>query len=192
MEGRKIMGYRYHLAKIPKAIAKELHSCKTEEEVLKVCDTVDLETEEDDEDEERRYLPIYEIGEDIFDLGPDITFADEIIKNRPKLLSEEIETYSEYDCWLCEKADFINILKGIENIIKNNYSEKLNGSDKERLSHIYSYNQVWNNEFFSILNLDENNMSLTHSSLWEHQIFDLLILYKTFDFENYNLLFLGW
>lgn len=48
----------------------------------------------------------------------------------------------------------------------------------------------WSNEY--AVNLDEDSDSLTNSWMYEHEIFDLVRIYKTFDFENNYLLFYGY
>lgn len=48
----------------------------------------------------------------------------------------------------------------------------------------------WSNEY--VVNLDEDSDSLTNSWMYEHEIFDLVRIYKTFDFDNHYLLFYGY
>jgi hypothetical protein len=42
------------------------------------------------------------------------------------------------------------------------------------------------------INLDPEDECITNSWLYEHQIFELVRLYKTIDWDNKCLLFYGW
>lgn len=48
----------------------------------------------------------------------------------------------------------------------------------------------WNNHIIE-KDLDEDPYRVNNSSYWEYTIFNLIHLYKTFDFENYKLVLLG-
>lgn len=53
--------------------------------------------------------------------------------------------------------------------------------------------ETWSNEFGVYpLNLDLSNSRITDSCLYEYGIFELVRLYKTFDWENNNLVLMGW
>ena len=58
--------------------------------------------------------------------------------------------------------------------------------------HIKDYNSWWRTHWRNAFNLDENDECICNSWLYEHQIFELVRLYKTIDFEKYDLVFLGY
>lgn len=45
---------------------------------------------------------------------------------------------------------------------------------------------------YTAINTNKEKESLVSSWLYEHTIFDLVRIYKTFDWENKCLLFMGW
>ena len=51
----------------------------------------------------------------------------------------------------------------------------------------------WSNFFGCIpINMDEKNESITNSWLFEYNIFELVRLYKSIDWDKYTILFYGW
>ena len=56
--------------------------------------------------------------------------------------------------------------------------------------HLKDYKLWWTR--LNALNLNKEEECICGGWLYEHQIFELVRLYKTIDFEKYDLLFLGW
>lgn len=52
--------------------------------------------------------------------------------------------------------------------------------------------RYWQEPWTAPINLDEDSDCITHSWLYEYSIFELVRLYKTFDWENNDLVLMGW
>lgn len=187
------MGYRNYLYKIPKKNAKELRGLTKQQIIQKYS-------------EDEGYASFHKILEEnnaecIFAYGK--LYWDDTIgrlhRTGERLFKDKDvnELFEEEDIYLLgEKAleETINIYK--EKIIKM-YDELLNNdklNDEEIIEkyeeHLKDYKLWWTR--LNALNLNKEEESICDSWLYEHQIFELVRLYKTIDFEKYDLLFLGW
>ena len=53
----------------------------------------------------------------------------------------------------------------------------------------------WKNEWltdYRPYNLGVNNKRLNNHGCWEFVVWDLVNVYKTFDWDNYSIMFMGW
>lgn len=187
------MGYRNYLYKIPKKNVKELRSLTKEQIIEKYS-------------EDEGYASFHKMLEEnnaecIFSYGK--LYWDDTIgrlhRTGERLFKDKDvnELFEEEDIYLLgEKAleETINIYK--EKIIKM-YDELLNNdklNDEEIIEkyeeHLKDYKIWWTR--LNALNLNKEEECICDSWLYEHQIFELVRLYKTIDFKNYDLLFLGW
>lgn len=187
------MGYRHYLYKIPKKNVKELRSLAKQqiiEKYLEYDDYVGFHKmlEENNAECIFRYGKLYwdDTVERIHNTGEKL-FSDEEIDDL--FLDEDIYLVGE-------KAleETINIYK---NKIVKMYDELLDNdelTDEEIIEkyeeHLKDYKIWWTR--LNALNLNKEEECICDSWLYEHQIFELVRLYKTIDFENYDLLFLGW
>lgn len=187
------MGYRNYLYKIPKKEIKKLRSITLEELVEKYGD------------KEEDYVSMLDVLEHkskcIFEYGK--LYWDDTIERihatgEKLFTNEEIDDrFSDYDVYLVGKKaleETINIYKGkivkmYEHLLDNKDLTDKDIIDKYE-EHLKDYRIWWTR--FNALNLDENNDCICDSWLYEHKIFELVRLYKTIDFEEYDLLFLGW
>ena len=95
-------------------------------------------------------------------------------------------------------------LKTIINVIKENiidyYKSLLKGDDTTRYAmmrtHVEDTIREWEPEFrpdiMSPINFNRNDEKLTNSWRYEYSIWELVKLYKSFDFEKNTMLFVGW
>lgn len=187
------MGYRNYLYKVKKSEVKKLRSMTLEEITKKYGDN------EDD------YISIHDLLDNdskcIFEYGK--LYWDDTIERihatgKRLFLDENInERFEDYDVYVVGKKaleETINIYK--DKIIKMYEHLKNNEglTDKEIIEkyeeHLQEYRVWWTR--LNAINLNENTDCICDSWLYEHQIFELVRLYKTIDFEEYDLLFLGW
>ena len=188
------MGYRHYLYKIPKKNVKELKQLTKEQMIKKYAE---------DEDyvsfskmlKENNAKCIFEYGKLYWD-----NTVEKLHNIGKKLFqNEEVDNlFLDEDIYLVGKKaieETINIYK--EKIVKM-YNDLLdnndNITDKDLIDkyekHLKDYKLWWTR--LNALNLNKNEECICDSWLYEHQIFELVRLYKTIDFENYDLLFLGW
>lgn len=185
------MGYRNYLYKIKKKDVNKIKNISLDELKKKY-------GEEDDD-----YINIHKLIGDkcIFEFGK--LYWDDTIERiestGKKLFSndEVQEFFYDYAPYLVGKEALKEAIDIYEGKIKTMYAEldkKVEQAetfeDKYELckSHISDYERWWQRCF--VIDLEKD--AICQSWLYEHQIFELVHLYKTIDFDEYDLVFLGW
>ena len=187
------MGYRNYLYKVKKKDINKIRNMSLEE----------LKEKYGNKDEEY-YVDMFELLKDskcIFEFGK-LYWDDTII--RINATGEELftnketqEEFSDYNPYLVGKEAlkvaieiYTNKIKEMYKHLKKQVSEAK--SDEEKLEiyrqHIQDYEGWWLR--LEVINLEKE--TICQSWLYEHLIFELVHLYKTIDFEEYDLIFLGW
>lgn len=189
------MGYRNYLYTIPKKNVKKVRGKKLKELEEKYGNKED-DNYFDYKDVLKDMKCIFEYGklywddtvERIHNTGEQL-FLDEDVQDR----------FEDYDIYLVGKDALKVTIEIYENKIKEMYKKLLdntNLSDEEIKykyeNHIEEYNSWWRTKWMNTINLDENDECICNSWLYEHLIFELVRLYKTIDFEKYDLVFLGY
>ena len=113
--------------------------------------------------------------------------------------------YSDYGFALCSKEDFKAIIEAYKQKIVNYFKGLLDAKEEDSLLPINQpKEEKWRYAIESKLrywqvpwaltpiNLDENSDYITHSWLYEYSIFELVRLSKTFNWENNDLVLMGW
>lgn len=184
------MGYRNYLYKIKKKDVNEIRNMSLEELKKKY-----------EEDDGYIHLPELLREDCIFEFGK--LYWDDTIE-RINNTGEKLFTNEEVQEWFCDYNPYlvgkealkeaINIYEGkIKTIYAELDKEVENAEtfeDKYELykRHISDYERWWARGFV----IDLEKKAICHSWLYEHQIFELVHLYKTIDFDEYDLVFLGW
>ena len=212
------MGYRQYFYGVDKTIVDEIRKCKTKEDLYNVFLKNNIECEKFDKEGGKihYHCPLYNLNKEIFEFGKCYENSDEIYKHGNSLFTsiELNEEYEDERPIVCDESAILcaiewnkqYIIKMYEHLINNTFEnpfEKYNFSkeidEKELhyqrlLSHCKDHLRWWKPEFgdYTAINLDKEKDVLAESWLYEHQIFDLVRIYKTFDWENKSLLFFGW
>ena len=153
----------------------------------------------------------YKIGTELYELGKYSEIAFKLESERPSLFaSEELkERYSDYGFALLTKDDFKAIIEAYRQKIVEWFTYLLNpdesriGSNKlskEERKHLEWEHEIkgklekWSGKYFDILPIDlgENRERITGDWSYEYAIFELVRLYKVFDWENNELALVGW
>lgn len=186
------MGYRNYLYKVKKKDINSFRNMSLDKLKNKYGDK---------EDDNWVHLPEL-LGRDcIFEFGKlywDDTIARIEATGEELFFNEEVQEYfCDYVPYLVGKDALKVAIDIYENKIKEMYKE-LNKEveeaetfeDKYELykRHIESYECWW--QRLKVIDLEKD--AICHSWLYEHLIFELVHLYKTIDFDEYNLVFLGW
>lgn len=186
------MSYRFRLYEYNKDLVDELQECKTHDDVYYV---VHEEERENCADPEELYL--FELGSELFDLGSNFDDAFVIIANgTPLFATEELQEHFEhFDPVIIGKEEMLYIIKQYKQKIIDFYEDLLKepnqkGQYGKMRRHIE--NQVMEWKTLHVVNTHENTESLCQSWLYEYAIFDLVRIYKTFDWENKRMIFMGW
>ena len=189
------MGYRHYIYTIPKKNVEEVRKLNLKEIKERYGDKED--------DGYVWYKDVLKDMKCIFEYGK--LYWDDTVERihstgEPLFLEDEVQKeFQDFDIYLVGKEALKVTIEIYENKIKKMYEELLNNtnlSDEEIKvkyeEHIKDYNSWWRTEWRNVLNLNENDECICNSWLYEHQIFELVRLYKTIDFEKYDLVFLGY
>lgn len=195
------MGYSQYFYKFPKHITEGLKNCNTVKDVYDFC-TFNGIRSKCQFDEEDFYIPPYEIGSYVYDLGKCFEGWKEVQATGYPLWKEDSELgkgYYDYDIWVVDRTAIKAVIEQYRQKIVNIYEDLLREQsvDKwnktpqlERLKrHVNDYLFNWKHIPY---NLDMDTPNIVRSWLYEHAIFELVRLYKTFDFEQYDLIFFGY
>lgn len=168
----------------------------------------DLEKNNDD------YLGLWELGKNVFEFGKlywDDT-AEQIQNTGIKLFKDKTELCEQYEesgAYIVGKEAILKAIEIYHNKIKRYFKSLLMSAEELKRDDEY-WNGIedvgerckqaveeklskWENNWdFKPYNLKENNSSIVSSWLYEYEIFELVHILKTIDFEKYNLIFLGW
>lgn len=205
------MGYRHYLYAVPKKQVAEIQSCKTNEELCNFAENYGYKVDRDCCDDGSGWFSPYEVGKEIYDLGKYSKIAFKLESERPSLFtSEELkDRYSDYGFALLTKDDFKAVIEAyrqrivdwFQELLKPDksriFSNKLSIEERKRLEwedEIKAKWEKWCGKYFGIspIDLDESRERITGDWSYEYAIFELVRLYKVFDWENDDLVLVGW
>lgn len=133
---------------------------------------------------------IYSKGEPLFtdkEVQEDVSDYDPYVVGKPGVL-EAIEIYKRK---IIEAYKNLLVDGGVQ-LLPGGFSigrEDIKSIDKVR-EFIHEKLKWW--ELFGAIDLDETHESISDSYQYEHQIFELVRLYKSIDWETKTVLFYGW
>lgn len=185
------MGYRHYFYCVPKTQIEEIKNCKTNDEF---CDWAESKGYEVDRyDDENPYCSISNIGKEIYEFGKYVDWAFKMQEKNERLFASEelIKQYEDEMPVICTQEDFLSVIHIYKQKIVDYYKGLLEKDDETKARHIKGQLYEWVSGYCPI-NTDLTKECITHSWLYEYSIFELVRLYKTFDFENIALVLLGW
>ena len=205
------MGYRRFLYAVPKKQVEEIQACKTNEDWCNFAESYGYKVDRDCRDDGSGCVFPYQIGSAIYELGKRSEIGFKLESERPSLFtSEELkERYSDDGFALLTKDDFKAIIEFYRQKIVDWFQSLLNPNEsridanklsKEERKHLEWEYEIrdkldgWSGKFFGILpiDLDESREHITGDWSYEYAIFELVRVYKIFDWENDNLILVGW
>lgn len=205
------MGYIHYLYAISKKQVAEIQSCKTNEDWCNFAENYGYKVDWDCCDDGSGWFSPYKIGTDLYELGKHSEIAFKLESERPSLFtSEELkERYSDYGFALLTKDDFKAVIEAYrQKIVKwlqslLSVDERICFSD-EPTKKQYQFETLkqetqdkldsWSGKYFGIspIDLDESRERITSDWSYEYAIFELVRVYKAFDWENDDLVLVGW
>lgn len=200
------MGYRHYLYAIPKKQIAEIQACKTNSDLIDFAKRYGYNVDYDATDSGEGWIPPYDIGTELYELGKHSEISHELESEKICVFtSEELKNmYDGYGFALLSKDDFIAIIESYRQNIVSYFQNLLELQkypiipSKSTIEEQWKYYiedklERWQGKWGSTpLNLEENTDRITNSWLYEYSIFELVRLYKTFDWENDNLVLMGW
>ena len=194
------MGYRHYFYSIPKAEIEEIKKCKSNDDFCEFCIAHNYEV--DDFGDNDKFVPVYELGKEIYNFGKYVDWAFELQEKNESIFgdAELKRQYDDYSPVICTQEDFLFVIDEYKKKIINYYKGLLQEDKSHRLTneqrwkgHLENQLLEWENAFgFSAVNTDLSKSFITDSWLYEYSIFELVRQYKTFDFENNALVLIGW
>lgn len=199
------MGYRNYLYAVPKKQVEEIQSCKTNEDWCNFAQNYGYEVDWDCCADGSGRLAPYKVGTEIYELGNDLDIVYELKKNNSGVFtSEELQhRYSDYGFTLLTKDDFKAIIEFYRQEIIKWLKDLLNPENNPAIPPRLSKEEMWQRSIECKLDkwtgrnaiipidLDESTERVTGSWLYEYAIFELVRLYKAFDWENDDLVLVG-
>lgn len=205
------MGYRHYLYAVPKKQVAEIQACKTNEDWCNFAENYGYKVDQDCCDDGSGCVFPYKIGTKLYELGKYSKIGFKLESERPSLFtSEELkERYSDDGFALLTKDDFKAVIEAYrQKIIKwlqslLNVDERICFSE-ELTKEQYQFETLkqevkdkidsWSGKYFGIspIDLDESRERITGDWSYEYAIFELVRVYKAFDWENDELVLVGW
>ena len=205
------MGYRHYLYAVPKKQVTEIQACKTNDDWCNFAERygyrVSLSVCNDGSD----WFAPYDVGKELYDLGKYSEIGFKLESERPSLFtSDELKKrYEDYGFALLTKDDFKAVIEAyrqkiiawLESLLNTDESQitanKLSKEERKRLEwecEIKDKLEKWSGKYFGIspIDLDESKERITGDWSYEYAIFELVRLYKAFDWENDDLVLVGW
>lgn len=200
------MGYRHYLYAIPKSQVAEIQACQNASDLTEFAKRHNYPYDEDD-----GWLPLHKIGEELYELGKYSKIGFELESERPSVFtSDELkEKYADYGFALLTKEDFKAVIEFYRQKIIEWLNSLLNIDDRicfsdELTKEQYQFENLkqevqdkidsWSKKYWGIcpIDLDEDKERITGDWSYEYAIFELVRVYKAFDWENDNLVLVGW
>ena len=205
------MGYMHYLYAVPKKQVTEIQACKTNDDLCNFAEKHGYKVDRDCCDDGSGWFSPYKIGTELYELGKYSEIAFKLESERPSLFtSEELKKrYSDYGFALLTKDDFKAVIEAYRQKIFNWFQSLLNPDESQIISNKLSKEErkhlewefairdkldAWSGKYFEIspIDLDESRERITGGWSYEYAIFELVRLYKIFDWENDDLVLVGW
>ena len=205
------MGYRHYLYAVPKNQVAEIQACKTNDDWCNFAEKHGYEVSRDYCDDGSGWLSPYKIGTELYELGKYSEIGCKLESERPSLFtSEELKKrYEDYGFALLTKDDFKAVIEAYRQKIIDWLQSLLNPEDnptipsklsREERKHLAIEHSIedkidsWSGKYFEIspIDLDESRERITGDWSYEYAIFELVRIYKIFDWENNSLVLVGW
>ena len=206
------MSYRYRLIKVKKEVTAPMGGVD-KVDFLRAISKINPNVSVDGD----TLMPYaYEMfnQEEIFDFGSDFNAYKEVVDTSTRFFSDdELNSYYEdYNIRLCNRDTLLAIIEAYRKIVFENF-QKLSTSSPEKIKQYFEnkteewgkYSDLFVSDFENKseeikekynrihypYNLNSPNC-IVNSWLFEYEVFELVYILKTFDWENYDLLFYGW
>ena len=203
------MGYRHYFYLVDKKDV-ELVKDKTHEELVQIAKTYGADVDEEDGYfyfNDKKFMnktEIYEFGK----LYWDDTVKRIYSKGVPLFEKEEVqECFDDYRPYVMGKDAMLEAIEIYKSKIINYYKSLIVDGDTKEFNYFYDIepDEIKNVEVtrhiteilyhwdrMGVLDTNLENERISSSWMYEHQIFELVRLYKSIDWENKCLLFYGW
>ena len=151
------------------------------------------------------YVPLYDIGPEFYDFGKYFEAEKEMQETgRPLFLHLDLKNeYEEYAPYIVGKEALLCAIELYKKNVISSYEKMLSWNEKDQEDDwkertkqqfiedsISSILREWKNN--SAYNTSDKTPAITSSWKYEYAVFELVRLYKSTDWDKYELLFMGW
>lgn len=205
--GEKMMGYRHYFYLIDKFDVEKIRDLSYEEliEYSKEHYPEAIEKGTHSDGEAETYLSLYRMfpKEEIYCFGNSFCDTAERIYSmgQPLFRNEDTQKHFEYyEPFLMGKGGMLEAIECFKEKTLSYYQKLLKvfkGESFEEDSFTYSLEMELKEKIYTwsrkpIFNTNPDSKILTDTWLYEYEIFNLMYLYKTIDWDKKTLLFYGW
>ena len=190
------MSYNFYIYKANKALVKNLQKCKTYKDFEEIAKKICRDTNTDIND-----FYWIDMFKELHDFGSYIECCEDLYSHCEKLfITEELQNHFEdYDPIIMTEEDFKGLLKSIQLQMVNMYEDLLREESideyKKEISQLDRLKMNANNHLtwwkFGPADLQKSDDNIVSAWLYEYVYFELVRIYKTFDFENDIMIFMG-
>jgi len=174
------MGYRLYLGKI----SKDEHDKMQKMSYAYLCEKYGDKGED--------FVSVYQLVKELHGFGK--YYNVDTSKYNPFFAKKEIQDYfsNDHDFWIVDKDFLLGIIEKERKEMAEWYKECESKTYEELLFQIKKLAKEWSGEYYLPYNLDLSKPHLVDSWQRDYAIFDLIRIYKSFDFENNLLVYYGW
>jgi len=203
------MGYRHYFYLVDKKDV-ELVKDKTYEELMQIAKTYGADVDEDEDYfyfNDKKFMnktEIYEFGKLYWDDTADRIYS----KGVPLFEKEEVQKcFYDYCPYVMGKEAILEAIEIYKTKVINYYKSLIVDGDTKEFSYFYDIEPdeiknvdvtrhitdiLYHWDRMGVIDTDFDHERISSSWMYEHQIFELVRLYKSIDWENKCLLFYGW
>lgn len=178
------MGYRNYISSLPKSVYEETKDLTEKELCAKYCD--------DDECED--YFSTSDLPglKELHNFGKYCDFN--IQDNLSKFFNKGLQEEEDCEFFLANEEVLLTIIEEYRLKVLNWYKDESNHTIEKLLSDVKDNIRIWGDNGFGLVpyDLDKSTENIVNSWKYEHAIFELVRIYKTFDWGNNVLIYHGY
>lgn len=185
------MGYSHKFYKFKTSEIQEIQNCKTANDFVKWIKEHYPDAYEEDDD----YVFLPNIDETIHDFGKYVEWAFDIQKNNKSIFTadELKEKYEDFCPVICSKDNFLTAIEDYRKKTYEYYSWLLKQDQTKKDQFLQRQMEEWDGNITNCIaiNTDPKREYITNSWDREYNAFELVRMYKTFDWKNNTLVLMG-
>lgn len=138
------------------------------------------------------YVSVYKLTKELHGFGK--YYNVDTSKCNPFFAKKEMQDHfsKDHDFWVVDREFLLEIIKKEAKEMSEWYEECTKKTHEELIRQMSNRCSEWSNESWTPYNLDLEEPYLVNSWSRDYAIFDLIRIYKTFDFEKSVLVYYGW
>lgn len=192
------MGIRYYFSALPKSDTESIKLCKTNADFINWAKSNNYAITEDDNEEP--FAELFDFGETLYCIGRGEDWLTEMQANGNSIFSDDAlkKKYEHYSPVIFSQSDFLDVIHNLRRMISEYYESLLDDSaedednltpDQRRRLHIQTISKEWSDTVKRLpFNTDFEKPCIVDSWMYEYSIFELVRIYKTFDWTNSNII----